>query len=587
CVSITLRQGWTNTSSRIYRASSSPLNPTALASDLECYLFTDDIMPFFKVQTENNTKSVMVKGDTAEQVLTGAKKKLDVNCNCQLLMADGKTPVDDDVVEFAAESNGDPMQLVLIVERNDLNETMNVDEAEGRPSHATARALPQPAAAFREDLLESDVDFSRVMIRIPDHIINFCEKGTCLTAERRKAIAYAIRDYLIEDLDDTRRSTERLLCRMVCDKYPQSMAMLYAGTKWDDGFNLLVTAVHNAVQVKKSKLSGSSKKRLRIKDNDADELERRRKVFAQNREHDEYGCVAYAPDLSGEETPDSQDCKRKELAKLYTNPNPRNDERILLLMKETYPTQRKLLTVEERNLHEIFKDWPFLDDCRCLKQHSSILLGKNVDEVWMESMRTLFKEMRLYFKSHLYHTKRCSDFQQISDEADDAVEFEKSQEPLYAVVIPLLLLYFKENSSHLYKVIKPESQPNDVRNAALTDHPILVIGGTNIYSGVCYYVVIEQTHLIKCNNFLEGILMTFLSYYIFGYDYKREIEKTLELTQMLLLRIVPKTPGTKKDTSRSRQVLAVNSHVRTLVTNLSSFSSVFKLEFSSNEVSAK
>ena len=56
--------------------------------------------------------------------------------------------------------------------------------------------------------------------------------------------------------------------------------------------------------------------------------------------------------------------------------------------------------------------------------------------------------------------------------------------------------------------------------------------GTSLYdeSATCT-VLLEQKVIVLCSDVLEGILITFISYYIYGYKYPQQIEKTSEFLQ--------------------------------------------------------
>lgn len=59
--------------------------------------------------------------------------------------------------------------------------------------------------------------------------------------------------------------------------------------------------------------------------------------------------------------------------------------------------------------------------------------------------------------------------------------------------------------------------------------------GTSLYdkNATCT-VVINQTIIIFCDDALQGILITILSYFVFGICYPQNLEKTLEFIQRYL-----------------------------------------------------
>lgn len=62
--------------------------------------------------------------------------------------------------------------------------------------------------------------------------------------------------------------------------------------------------------------------------------------------------------------------------------------------------------------------------------------------------------------------------------------------------------------------------------------------GPNLYAaGNTYKVIIEKKNIIHVPSFLDGLLITFLSYYVFGFAYPKEIEGTLEAIQRWVFKL--------------------------------------------------
>ncbi|KAJ8681971.1 hypothetical protein QAD02_017763 [Eretmocerus hayati] len=478
-------------------------------------------MPFFKILSQDGLSAKLVKGDSVEHIISEAKKKFNIEDDIQMFMSDGKTPVDEDVMELASLRLTDPLELIMTQQKDNDDDQMVVDDLNNNnvsPQRATPRGTPQP-----------QVDLNKVLDRIPPHVLEHCRKGNLLMSDRKLSIAHAVGDYMIEDLKNRSRKIARLLCRMICDKFPTSMSIIIEGNVWDDGFDAFYTSVRNCLNYKSSTSRGL--KRKSTEDGDEIEIDRRQKRAALNRNNDEYGCVNYDPKLPENETTESQEQKRKKLLDMFHNGVLGDSKECESLLKATYPTQRSLINAIDRDLDAIFSEWPHLTDASSLIKHSSWLLGKDVYEEWNVRVILICDEMRRYFKSMMHKTRKMERLNQLCSEYLSAMETFRSVEPKFSVVFPLLMLSLGEDTSHLYKTVKVESTEEQIRSAASSDHPVLIIANNSIYGNGPFYVVVERNHAIECSNFLDGILVTFLCYYIFGYSYKRGCENTLEFIQ--------------------------------------------------------
>ncbi|KAJ8666338.1 hypothetical protein QAD02_008000 [Eretmocerus hayati] len=346
-------------------------------------------MPFFKVHTADGSKCSMVKADTADQVISGARKKLGLpdTTECKLVMQDRKSPLDDDVVEFAS-AQANMLEIILIIDEEDDDEPMDDDPADPTLERA------QPRGNSTVGARRVDVDLNEIVKKLPKSLRNHLNKGTYLDSDQRLVVSNAIKDYMIEGIQETSRSTNRPLSTMISEKYPECFVLKLENEVVDNGCNALIDSVHNALQYRLAR--SRRNKRPRKVDSDTEELTRRRKMYSPNRNHNEYGCVAYSPDLPDGEMEELQDMKRARLVEIYKARDRKNSKGVMPLMRSTYPTQRFLLNATERNLVTILQDWPYLRGFGCLIEHSSILLGKNVSDVWIDSMANSFKEMRLF-----------------------------------------------------------------------------------------------------------------------------------------------------------------------------------------------
>ncbi|KAJ8665787.1 hypothetical protein QAD02_007449 [Eretmocerus hayati] len=340
-----------------------------------------------------------------------------------------------------------------------------------------------------------------------------------------------------------------------------------------------VPVVYNGIVYKKGIQRNAA--HAEADDSDDEEINRRRRQRDENRKNDEYGCAEYAPERPNGETLDSQESKRRELLALYTNANPQNMERIKTLMTDTYSTQRTALNKRNRNLQTVFTDWPFLKEAEFVILHASKLMGKDMNSIWNKSVNDKFRPMRIFIKIHLKGEENMTKLSTLVRGCKQAMRVLRSHVPKFSIVIPLLTLVLKDKSD-IYKLIPTNSTEEDIDTAAPSVHPILIIVGDSIHQAQEFYVMIEKSHRIKCNSFLHGILVTFLCYYVFGYNYPIPVEKSMEFIQRYLLEVNPQT-GTKKSTPKKRKVAPICGDLLKLAKKLAEFTSKFQSEDPSDD----
>ncbi|XP_039315165.1 uncharacterized protein LOC120359845 [Solenopsis invicta] len=104
------------------------------------------------------------------------------------------------------------------------------------------------------------------------------------------------------------------------------------------------------------------------------------------------------------------------------------------------------------------------------------------------------------------------------------------------MIFRLLIFYFNEKENFLFKIIGNDVDDADVINAADTEYPVLIIRGKSLYdeNAKCTVVIGKKVSITSTNS-LEGILITFLAYYVYGFCYSPKIEKSLEFIQRIFL----------------------------------------------------
>ncbi|KYQ49820.1 hypothetical protein ALC60_11102 [Trachymyrmex zeteki] len=284
--------------------------------------------------------------------------------------------------------------------------------------------------------------------KVSDTIVTTCQRGEKLLPAQRQTINRIVADYMINVLQRTSRGVAEKIARNICETYPETFKDTIDNQQWGSGIETLSMQIYNCVQYMKHTKS-HNKRALSPDSDDADE-EERKKEAAILRRQDEYGCVEYAPRLPSTENSKSQEEKRLRLLELFATLE-RDTNEIGQLMTETYPTLRGVINEKSRNIEEILVQWPFLKESEFILQHSSILLGKNIQKVWSDSLSKKVKSIRQYIKFSKKiptNVKIC-----IVNECKDVVQITKENTPKILVIFPLLLAYFTEKTNFLFKII--------------------------------------------------------------------------------------------------------------------------------------
>ncbi|XP_015115559.1 uncharacterized protein LOC107040131 [Diachasma alloeum] len=137
--------------------------------------------------------------------------------------------------------------------------------------------------------------------------------------------------------------------------------------------------------------------------------------------------------------------------------------------------------------------------------------------------------------------------------------------------MPLLLEYFKEDANQLYLVMDSASSLEEME-AAITDvTPKLIVLGRSLYDreAVCR-IFIEKKECVYVDNVLQGFLVVFLAYFVFGLKYPQKLKSTLEFIQRIFLDINPEQER-KQVEGPGRQRTVIDSKCYTLCENIATF----------------
>ena len=230
-----------------------------------------------------------------------------------------------------------------------------------------------------------------------------CVDEIAIDPSEKRAIIRIVVDYMINTLHTTKRNVAAKIAKAICDKYPKSLTdSLNYDESWGCGFQSLFVQIYNAVLYKsvkdKSPKSSGTKRSLQGNNDSDDEAQLQRgKELESKRKQDEYRCVNYAPLLTNDETPESQEEARVKLIELFSSG--KNNSDVCSLMNKTYPTLRATIKDLSVDLQLIPENWPFLQMVEYFLDHSSHLLAIDITKIWTQSIEKRMKVTEQYFKS--------------------------------------------------------------------------------------------------------------------------------------------------------------------------------------------
>ncbi|XP_051176674.1 uncharacterized protein LOC127291533 [Leptopilina boulardi] len=182
-------------------------------------------------------------------------------------------------------------------------------------------------------------------------------------------------------------------------------------------------------------------------------------------------------------------------------------------------------------------------------------MGIKMYQQWCQSHTEMSEHVRKFFKFQCQNlvlnfrssssktakqnAEKVEKMKQYIEEAKSMSVVLKSKLPNTIVMFPLLVAHFSEDQDLLFRVFDI-AEKDDTIKSSIPPTPILVVKGKCLYdeSAKCY-VCIEKQNMIETIDVLEGLYITFVSYYCFGYSYPTNLSKTLEFIQRIMFKINP------------------------------------------------
>ncbi|XP_074093870.1 uncharacterized protein LOC141524113 isoform X1 [Cotesia typhae] len=253
-------------------------------------------MTIFKVsQHDKPSMKKLVKAETMTELIDAARVKLSLTENVYKIFMEDFTEIDDDdILQELATSFKEQLSLTLVP---DGIEWSSDNLANNTPivSNENLETDNQPCQSL---LGRQTSNLDSIYVKLPSSVQEFLSRGTFLDPDKKKSLIHVIEKYMSNDLKNTTRGTARDIGKQLVNKYPASFTV--KNLSMDAAGASLGQKIYDRINyVKQDQIGNEVTHSYSL--HDLEEPARKPKV------QDEYGCVAYMPELPSTETWESQE----------------------------------------------------------------------------------------------------------------------------------------------------------------------------------------------------------------------------------------------------------------------------------------
>ncbi|KAK0159473.1 hypothetical protein PV327_011100 [Microctonus hyperodae] len=496
------------------------------------------------VRHDKHTERKAITAASINELITIAKMKLKLSGENYKLYTDDFTEIDKDeiLMELAKARGTDQLLLTIVPEEVPWNTdvlcestpTLSIGSHEEKVTKVTSSSygvdMNSSSASHTSDHL------SRIVPKLATNIQIILQKGSLLSHRNRRKIVHVVRDYLINDLEDTSLGTCHRVSEQIVTTYQKTFTSKITTENVGGEIESLRQAIYYSMHYLKNQ-PGTGSQCTDCFDHDD--------IFSEkSKVQDEYGCVAYMPVRPSPDVQASMENNRLKLINIFNSTDEDVNDNIINTMDECYYLQRKDI-YKEKNLSIVFERWPYFHHHQSILKHSNQLLGKDLSSIWRSSMNKLYKPINRWMKNEEIACKvnKAKERVRQPDEMKKYVretlktvqkysDISENDEPYHIVTFGFIVKFMNENLNFLYVLTNEEFTDDELIEQVPVPNPVLMIRGKNVHYGENEYdVVINKKIIIHAASFTEGILITFLCYYVFGLVYPPQIEGTLEAIQ--------------------------------------------------------
>ncbi|XP_044006872.1 uncharacterized protein LOC122851595 [Aphidius gifuensis] len=388
---------------------------------------------------------------------------------------------------------------------------------------------------------------------------------------------------MLDCLQDSTLGTARIIAAQLCQKFTKTFT-----TEISEGNTISLECyfrqkIYSTVNYHKGKDLKAKRCILQAFDSVDEDISRPSKVQKKG----QYGCAAgqYTPSLpSNDDDLQLLKIKCSNLIKFYKDGVNVKDDRIMTLMKDTYALQRHDIVYSYPCLDDrFFEKWPYLKNYEILFTHASQLIGvENIQEKWKEVLARHNKPIIEFLEAEeRIHVLQSRKKQKISSDNlfirntihkanSHAINVSQSNIPLIAVIFPIIIHFFNEEEKLLYMVVDDTLNDEQILNVVEYCTPTLVVKGQSLWDEeATFSIVLNKKCQVQVDELCNGLLLTFLYYYIYNLSYPQKLSRTLEFIQRFFLLINP--PKGSKKTSKSRRSESTDLKTQQFIADLTEY----------------
>ncbi|CAG5100673.1 Protein of unknown function [Cotesia congregata] len=376
----------------------------------------------------------------------------------ELIYMEDFTEVDDDeILQDLASKSKEQLVLILVPDGIDWNGDLSTKNSQ--VSKEQSETVTEPSPSSSEPISSQQAsDLDNIYCKLSSSVQKSLRTGKFLDFNEKKTLIHVVANYMTNDCNDTTLTTAKKMGHRIVNNYSASFTVKIGGFSLEGASASLGQKIYDRINYAKQ---GHHDNRT----SQSYSLEDLEDSTKKPKTQDEYGCVAYLPELPQNESWESQEEKRLALINDYESSKPK------------------------------FK-----------KKNK----GKDIPD-----------ELR-----HIFNKQKKAKEYSITL---------KNKRPYKNILFDFINQYIgsREKLEFLYVLINEDTEDDKLLDFVDVPNPVLIIRGNGIHndSSNKYNVVIEKSIIIGANSFLDGILITFLTYFIFGFVYSPEIEGTLEIIQ--------------------------------------------------------
>lgn len=257
--------------------------------------------------------------------------------------------------------------------------------------------------------------------------------------------------YILKNSTDRSTPFVKIIAKKICDKFKKFRVNVAGKNMEAFGHFTVAHALHDGLMCRCRKSLNASN----VSTSDGENEQ------PKKRKNNEYGCTEgkFCLTILPERRALLED-KRIELLGLFNDNIFCRDEQVRQIMIETYDLQRINIVGEQKKaLSVLLSDWPYFKAYSIMFIHADQLIGRNVETTWNERLHEKAKYTRGFLEvldSTKQKNKQHDTFvvNLLKEAKKMKVTLSGSEVPKIVAIFPLIIHYFSEEQSLLFKTVE-------------------------------------------------------------------------------------------------------------------------------------